>query len=282
MDDTAVRLARLQDLVANAQPGDTLTADEERFALLVGDIAEILRTNEHLTEVIGARRAPGRLGSLPYEPGYGALYEAAWDVSYGRKHLGHSALIHCILAAVLPLHEQHLRTRIADGCEKTAGNYPPEVFSPDSDARDAIGGTAMRHAWSAADRMVRDGSLGAAAGSADQDEETLLAATLAPHAVVTTHGGLHWHVTHPAACDRLPYETQCLFDLARELRGYEQEPPAAEMFIGTPYVVHDHGPGDCVRHDCPVLIAWSSAEPEPAAQIAGQGVLPVETAGSAT
>jgi len=92
------------------------------------------------------------------------------------------------------------------------------------------------------------------------DIEGLLDATLAPHAVVTTHGGLHWHVTHPAPCDRLPYGAQCLFDLARESRGYELEPPRAEMFIGTPHVQHDHGDGPCVNHDCPVLIGWSSAD----------------------
>ena len=88
--------------------------------------------------------------------------------------------------------------------------------------------------------------------------ESLLDATCAPHAIVTTHSGLHWHVTHPAACDGLPYGEACLFDLARELRGYEQEPPSAGMFIGTPFVQHDHGGGEC-GHDCPVLIRWSAA-----------------------
>lgn len=105
--------------------------------------------------------------------------------------------------------------------------------------------------------------------------EVLLDATAAPHAIVTSHGGQHWHVTHPAACDRLPYGVRCLFDLARELRGYEQEPPDFGTFTGTPYVAHDHGDGPC-RHECPVLIRWSSAESELPAPEAGQQEVPAE------
>lgn len=104
-----------------------------------------------------------------------------------------------------------------------------------------------------------------------------LEATLAPHLVVTSHGGLHWHVTHPAPCHRLQYGEGCLFDLARELGGFEMEPPQDRRFVGTPYVAHDHGDGECERRDCPVLIRWSPMEsPEsPSDGLSGSGRLPV-------
>lgn len=48
------------------------------------------------------------------------------------------------------------RTRIAALVEDYAANYPEDVFPPSSDSRDAIGGTAMRHAYRNAARMIRE------------------------------------------------------------------------------------------------------------------------------
>lgn len=49
-----------------------------------------------------------------------------------------------------------LRERIAAAVEAIAANYPEDVFPPDSDSRDAIGGTAMRHAYRNAARVIRE------------------------------------------------------------------------------------------------------------------------------
>lgn len=46
--------------------------------------------------------------------------------------------------------------RLADMLERYAGNYPESVFPSDSTSHDAIGGTAMRHAYRNAARMVRE------------------------------------------------------------------------------------------------------------------------------
>jgi hypothetical protein len=48
------------------------------------------------------------------------------------------------------------RERIADLMDALAANYPEGVFPPDSDVRDAIGGTAMRHAYRNAARTIRE------------------------------------------------------------------------------------------------------------------------------
>jgi hypothetical protein len=48
------------------------------------------------------------------------------------------------------------RERIAAAIEALAANYPEDVFPPDSDTRDAIGGTAMRHAYRNMARTVRE------------------------------------------------------------------------------------------------------------------------------
>jgi len=50
------------------------------------------------------------------------------------------------------------RERIAAQLEAYAGNYPEDVFPPGSASRDAIGGTAMRHAYRNGARMVREGA----------------------------------------------------------------------------------------------------------------------------
>jgi hypothetical protein len=49
------------------------------------------------------------------------------------------------------------RERIARHLDSLAGNYPEDVFPATSDSRDAIGGTAMRHAYRNAARSVRTG-----------------------------------------------------------------------------------------------------------------------------
>ena len=52
------------------------------------------------------------------------------------------------------------RERIAARMDELASNYPEDVFPPDSDVRDAIGGTAMRHAYRNAAREVREADHG--------------------------------------------------------------------------------------------------------------------------
>lgn len=94
-----------------------------------------------------------------------------------------------------------------------------------------------------------------------------LAATLAPHTVVLSHAGLHWQVTHPAQCDRLPYGVSCLFDEAREVGGAHPDEPYGS-FVGTPYVQHEHGGGECVRRGCPVLISWQPVTADEPAAVA--------------
>jgi len=56
------------------------------------------------------------------------------------------------LAAVLTL----AREQFAAQVEAIAANYPEDVFPPDSESRDAIGGTAMRHAYRNAARWIRE------------------------------------------------------------------------------------------------------------------------------
>ena len=48
------------------------------------------------------------------------------------------------------------RERIAGLMDSLAANYPENVFPPDSGVRDAIGGTAMRHAYRNAARTIRE------------------------------------------------------------------------------------------------------------------------------
>jgi len=48
------------------------------------------------------------------------------------------------------------RERIARQVEDVAANYPEDVFPPDSGSRDAISGTAMRHAYRNAARAIRE------------------------------------------------------------------------------------------------------------------------------
>jgi hypothetical protein len=49
-----------------------------------------------------------------------------------------------------------LREQIAAAVEAIADNYPEDVFPPDGTSRDAIGGTAMRHAYRNAARFIRE------------------------------------------------------------------------------------------------------------------------------
>jgi hypothetical protein len=52
------------------------------------------------------------------------------------------------------------RERIAARMDELAANYPEDVFPPDSDVRDGISGTAMRHAYRNAAREVREADHG--------------------------------------------------------------------------------------------------------------------------
>lgn len=51
------------------------------------------------------------------------------------------------------------RERIAAGIEAMAAHYPADVFRPGSTHPDAVAGTAMRHAYRTAARLVRDRGL---------------------------------------------------------------------------------------------------------------------------
>jgi len=44
--------------------------------------------------------------------------------------------------------------------DELAANYPVDVFPHSSDSRDAISGTAMRHAYGTAAREIREGGRG--------------------------------------------------------------------------------------------------------------------------
>jgi len=62
------------------------------------------------------------------------------------------------LNTAYPLIEADLRTRIADALDAFADEqYPPDVFTPGSTKPDGVAGTAMRHAYHQAARMIRDG-----------------------------------------------------------------------------------------------------------------------------
>jgi hypothetical protein len=52
------------------------------------------------------------------------------------------------------------RERMAARMDELAANYPEDVFTPDSGTRDAIGGTAMRHAYGNAAREIREDARG--------------------------------------------------------------------------------------------------------------------------
>ena len=47
------------------------------------------------------------------------------------------------------------RESIAARIDEIAANYPESVFPPGSGSRDAISGTAMRHAYQTAARLIR-------------------------------------------------------------------------------------------------------------------------------
>jgi hypothetical protein len=49
-----------------------------------------------------------------------------------------------------------VRERVAVALEDYAANYPEDMFPPGSSSRDAIGGTAMRHAYRNAARIARE------------------------------------------------------------------------------------------------------------------------------
>ena len=58
--------------------------------------------------------------------------------------------------AAAPIIERVAREQIADQLFAYSANYPEDVFPASSDVRDAIAGTAMRHAYVYASRMARE------------------------------------------------------------------------------------------------------------------------------
>jgi hypothetical protein len=71
-----------------------------------------------------------------------------------------SGLVRNLIAGVAPLIRAAERERIAARMDELASNYPEDVFPPDSDVRDGISGTAMRHAYRNAAREVREADHG--------------------------------------------------------------------------------------------------------------------------
>jgi hypothetical protein len=59
-----------------------------------------------------------------------------------------------VVDAVWPLAVAATRRQVAADLRAYAENYPPDVFRPDGDSRDAIGGSAMRHAYLNAARIA--------------------------------------------------------------------------------------------------------------------------------
>jgi hypothetical protein len=57
------------------------------------------------------------------------------------------------------LTEAEVREQTALLMEEMAAHYPVSVFPPDSEVRDGIAGTAMRHAYVLAARIAREGRL---------------------------------------------------------------------------------------------------------------------------
>jgi hypothetical protein len=81
-------------------------------------------------------------------------------VAHAHYSMHGAGLIRNILAGVAPLiaaaERERVAERIARHVEDFAGNYPEDVFPPGSDSRDAISGTAMRHAYLNAARSIRE------------------------------------------------------------------------------------------------------------------------------
>lgn len=66
-----------------------------------------------------------------------------------------SSLATAVIEAAAPHLAAAERERIAAQMDAYAGNYPEDTFPPDGISRDAIGGTAMRHAYRNAARLIR-------------------------------------------------------------------------------------------------------------------------------
>ena len=65
-------------------------------------------------------------------------------------------LARAMLEAGAPLIADAERTRLAARMDDLAAYYPESVWPPDSNVRDSIGATAMRHAYSNAARTIRE------------------------------------------------------------------------------------------------------------------------------
>lgn len=66
------------------------------------------------------------------------------------------AMVEAVVRAAAPIIERVAREQIADQLFAYSANYPEDVFPASSDVRDAIAGTAMRHAYVYASRMARE------------------------------------------------------------------------------------------------------------------------------
>jgi PadR family transcriptional regulator PadR len=84
------------------------------------------------------------------------IFRAAWKAT--SRDFAPVNQVRRALAAAFPLIEQDLRTRLADALDAFAdAQYPETVFTPGSAQPDGVAGTAMRHAYHQAARLIRDG-----------------------------------------------------------------------------------------------------------------------------
>ena len=89
------------------------------------------------------------------------------DVDYARKpprpavwQSVSSERARAMLEAAAPLIAAAERARLAARMDDLAAYYPESVWPPDSDVRDSIGATAMRHAYRNAAREIREAGNG--------------------------------------------------------------------------------------------------------------------------
>jgi hypothetical protein len=119
----------------------------------------------------GMHQAGCSHGEPPYVPPATAALEAAWQATAGMiiqsgepwERVQRAEFIVAAIRAAWPViaaAEREAvtadRERIAGQIEALAANYPEDVFPPDGISPDAIGGTAMRHAYRNAARVIRE------------------------------------------------------------------------------------------------------------------------------
>src|ERR1035441_7030311 len=170
----AVEAVRRALVLAETLCGGAVLADEHRGVIPAAREALRVLSGEEADagpgEAIVETMGPLPVAALDREH-VQDLIAAALDASRGRCARCKSFLVipgvtyprdelESALLAAAPLIRAAERERIAARMDELAANYPEDVFPPDSDVRDAIGGTAMRHAYRNAAREVREADHG--------------------------------------------------------------------------------------------------------------------------